>query len=1134
MSGRGDLRRTAAMFRRFAVGERPRMLSALLLMALEAVTAIAVPALIGGLITVLKDGTRLHVGSFSPPASATIPLLAAAIVVATAVDSLADSLSDVSLAKVGRALGYHTRTALFAHLQRLSLAFHVRRSTGDVLTRITGDVQALEEFVVDSVKDLVGSAMLLAGTLTYLFLRSWRIALLAVVIVPLLAAVSGYFARRIKVASRQLRAREGDLASTAQEMLTTISLVQTYGRAAREQRRFDEESRSARAAVLQTARLDAMFGFTVSVLEALVIATVVVVGSRLVIGHSIDAGQLVAFILLIQGMFKPTRRIIKQWNTVAKLYASVDRIGELLEREPAVRDLPGASPAPRLRGAVEFRDVTFAYQPQLEDAGDGGEPVRLTLRSLSFTLAAGEVVALVGHSGAGKSTIAQLLPRLYDPQEGAVLLDGHDIRAFTLESLRAQISMVLQETVLLRGSVADNIAYGREGASRADVVAAAKSAQAHEFISALPDGYDTALGERAATLSGGQRQRLSIARAFIRDTPIVVLDEPTTGLDAQASAAVAEALQTLLHGRSAVIVSHDLNLIRSVDRILVLSGGRILEEGTPSDLLASGGLYAQLYASQFGEAIAESGAVVPSPGAGAEEDESFRAVLLDAVPRVASSREYQHLTGWAPRAQPSRAGAGELDALGATLLRRSLPGLVAAVDPDRVARHLAAIGGGRWQVHSCVVDKVVVEPPDGATLRYRLRVRGRDGGAESELLVGGRLFASSAQLQSYAVAAREAARAVERRDGLDDGALVAAVPELGLVLHAAPVDPGLPGLVAATDSEALPALLERVLPRPLPELVVETCTSEVVKYAVGDHAVVRLEVLWRVPRSGRSVRQVVYGKVLRADAPELRPSAVMDLCRFLAASASGPVPFLLPRPLAHLPVPDLSLSEALPGTADVAPRVRAAVAPPQSRVALAGARDALIRCAAVAAALHVPVPLAAARGDGRGPRARSLEGEVRRVEAQLTCLATAAPALAARLGRNLRAVADGTGDVMAPAVGHGDLTMSEVLLDGPVNSVFDLGSACVAEPALDLGRFTAHLEVVAQRSGAGATDGQHLRRAFLDEYAAHRPHGERRVLGERTRAYRELFLVEQASRAWCQLKPDRVEASLAALGTVHR
>ena len=367
--------------------------------------------------------------------------------------------------------------------------------------------------------------------------------MLAVAIVPLLMVVSTVFARRIKSASKQLRASEGDLASTAQEMLSTISLVQLYGRGDAEARKFERQSRSARDAVLRTGRLEAAFSFTVAVVESLGIAVVILVGARLVSSRTLSAGDLIAFILLIQNMFKPIRRIIKQWNRVAGVYASVERVADLLDRRPTVVDRPDARAVPALRGDIEFRDVSFAYQP-LSDGPDGAGG-RLALESLSFRMAAGEAVALVGQSGAGKSTIAQLLPRLYDPHAGAVLIDGQDIRQFTLDSLRSQISMVLQETVLLRGTVAENIAYGREGATPEDVVAAAKQATAHDFVMAMPDGYDTVLGERAATLSGGQRQRLAIARAFIRDAPILILDEPTTGLDAESAALVAESLQTL-------------------------------------------------------------------------------------------------------------------------------------------------------------------------------------------------------------------------------------------------------------------------------------------------------------------------------------------------------------------------------------------------------------------------------------------------------------------------------------------------------------------------------------------------------------------------------------------------------------
>jgi ABC-type multidrug transport system fused ATPase/permease subunit len=1138
MKGRGDARRTVAMFRRFAVGQRRRFVGAVLLMAIEAVTAIAVPALIGRLITFLQQGTPLQVLSFRPSASATIPLLAAGIVAVTASNSLVDSLSDVSLAKAGRAVGYHARTQLFSHLQRLSLAFHVRRSTGDVLTRITGDVQALEEFVIDSVKDLVGSIMLLAGTLAFLFSRSWRIALLAVVIVPLLAGVSSYFARRIKASTKTLRAREGDLASTAQEMLTTISVVQTYGRARHEQEKFDQESRSAMDAVLRTARLEALFGFTVSVMEATVIAVVILIGARLVNADAIDAGLLVTFILLIQGMFKPTRRIIKQWNTVAKVYASVERIAELLDREPSVQDAPDARPAPPLTGAVEFRDVSFAYQPQFEDDEDGS-PAQLTLQSVSFTLTAGEVVALVGHSGAGKSTIAQLLPRLYDPQAGAVLIDGHDIREFTLDSLRAQISMVLQETVLLRGTVAENIAYGREGATREDVVAAAKSAQAHDFITALPQGYDTVLGERAATLSGGQRQRIAIARAFIRDTPLLVLDEPTTGLDAHASASVTEALQTLLHGRSAVIVSHDLNLIRGVDRILVLSGGRILEEGTPSDLLASGGLYAELYASQFGEAIAEAAPATP-----AALDTTFETVLLDAVPMPASHREFAELTGWrAARSAPPAPSGADLDALQARALGTALPGLAKAVDTRAMAQHLQRMLRDDWDLESCAPDKAVIGMPSGARLRYRLRLRRHGSGATVERFVGGRLFATREDADDHVSRAMGLAAEAEGREDLDPyEAVVQHVPELGVVMHAFPVDPELPGLLQATDAERMGAILEPELPKPLAGLALDRCSSEVVKYGVAERAVLRYELLWRLHPSQRTVRQVVYGR-LRADDSGGQVAPVLRFLRERQGSgAAHPLPFLLPRSLGYLPDLRLGLTEALPGTPQLSTLVRAHVAGEHPAVAgQLSVEGALATFARVVGTLHTPLGhYRAAQGAEQLGAPRTWDGEVRRLRAEIEALARFAPILGAALQDRLDVLAlpVAEGPALTPVVAHGDLTLSEVLLDGPISSIFDVDAVCAAEPALDLGRALAHLAVVVGKAaGAGADDtparALELERVVLREYLNTRPNIDKENLMARVAAYRALALLGDAVRSWAQLKPQRVRLALTLLRDAH-
>jgi ABC-type multidrug transport system fused ATPase/permease subunit len=354
-------------------------------------------------------------------------------------------------------------------------------------------------------------------------------------------------------------------------------------------------------AALETASLSARFSWVVALLEALSITAVVWAGLWLIDRKTLTVGMLILFTVLIQNMFRPTRKIIREWSTIGKIFASVERIGEVLDRQPAVVDAPNAAPAPTFTGHISFHDVNFAYQLEAEDVDKaGGSSRRVALREVNFSIQPGQVFALVGHSGAGKSTIAQLIPRLYDPDTGIVRIDGLDIRRLTLESLRSQISVVLQDTVLFSSSVADNIAYGRADATRDEIVEAAKRANADGFIRELPHGYDTMLGERAANLSGGQRQRIAIARAFIRNTPILILDEPTTGLDASASEQVLLGLRSLMQGKTTLIITHNLNLIRSADCILVVDQGRIMEKGTHDELLATRRIYAEYYGKQGG------------------------------------------------------------------------------------------------------------------------------------------------------------------------------------------------------------------------------------------------------------------------------------------------------------------------------------------------------------------------------------------------------------------------------------------------------------------------------------------------------------------------------------------------------
>jgi ABC-type multidrug transport system fused ATPase/permease subunit len=428
-----------------------------------------------------------------------------------------------------------------------------------------------------------------------------------------MALITGYFTGRIKAASKRLRSSEGELASAAQEMLASIRVVQVYGQGSYEQSLFSGQSKKAMNAALEAAAYQARFSWVVSVLGAVAQAAVIGVSVWLIfkIGNLAIMGiaELGLFLKYIEDMFKPTKKLISEWNALGKLSASLDSIGELMALKPEVHDKPDAITAPPFHGRIEFRNVVFAYPTIGSSKKKGDAKPRPTLNGISFEVKPGEVLAVVGHTGAGKSTIAQLIPRLYDPNEGQILIDGRDIRDFTLESLRGEMSMVLQESILFTGSIVENIGYGRPDASGAEIIEAAKNANAHEFISKFPDGYYTLLGERGSNLSGGQRQRIAIARAFIRDTPILILDEPSTGLDAESTDLVLQALRKLMKGKTTIIISHELNLIRDADKIIVIKEGEIEQMGTHDELLRAGGLYANLYAMQSGQRAMVSSAV---------------------------------------------------------------------------------------------------------------------------------------------------------------------------------------------------------------------------------------------------------------------------------------------------------------------------------------------------------------------------------------------------------------------------------------------------------------------------------------------------------------------------------------------
>jgi ATP-binding cassette, subfamily B, bacterial len=403
-------------------------------------------------------------------------------------------------------------------------------------------------------------------------------------VIPALFLVVYTFTKRIKKASRALRKKEAEMVSTLQEVLSSIRIVKAFGREEYEQKRFEEESIESVDLALQARNIKAKLAPGVEIIVACGTALVLWFGARQVLSGALTPGVLVVFFLYLGKMYKPMRELSKMSDTYSKALIGWERIKDFLSIDLQVRDLPGAQTAPNFQGTIELEHVSFGYLPG-----------RLVLKDLSLQVKPGQVAALVGATGSGKSTLISLIPRFYDPQSGAVKIDGVDVRKYKRKTVRQQISLVLQDTLLFRASIAQNIAYGKPEATHSEIVEAARLANADEFIDRLPEGYDTMIGERGVTLSGGQRQRIAIARAIIRNSPILILDEPSTGLDAASEKLVLEGLERLMENRTTIMVAHRLATIQKADVIFVLRDGAIVERGRHEELLAANGLYAQFY-----------------------------------------------------------------------------------------------------------------------------------------------------------------------------------------------------------------------------------------------------------------------------------------------------------------------------------------------------------------------------------------------------------------------------------------------------------------------------------------------------------------------------------------------------------
>ena len=468
------------------------------------------------------------------------------------------------IASVGQKVVAEIRLRLYAHIQRLSHSFHDERRTGDLLARLTEDVRMMRELMVSAAIFFTARVLVITATIAIMAVMDWRLTLVAVSILPALALVTARFGGEIKGATRRQRKKESQITEVMTESISAISVVHAYARQAYEEARFAKQNSSSARAGLRATRLEANMDRIVQVILACGTCAVIWYGVVRVRAGALSPGDLLVFTAYLASLYKPVRRIASLTGRISKATVCGERILAILDLQPDIKDLPHAMKASRFNGAIRFSDVTFGYSR--------GDEV---LKNVSFEIPAGSTVALVGESGAGKSTIGSLLLRFYDPQSGAVFIDDCDIRDYTVDSLRANISVVLQDNGLFATTIRDNIAYGRLDASDDDIINAARLSCAHEFIEKLPDGYDTVVGERGATLSGGQRQRIAIARAIVRDTPVVILDEPMTGIDPANEALVYQALRKLMEGRTCIFITHDIGKLEGVDYVLQVDGTQV-------------------------------------------------------------------------------------------------------------------------------------------------------------------------------------------------------------------------------------------------------------------------------------------------------------------------------------------------------------------------------------------------------------------------------------------------------------------------------------------------------------------------------------------------------------------------------
>jgi len=510
-----------------------------------------------------------------------VVLIAVAGAVATYIDNYYTE-------SVGQWVANDLRIRIYDHLHRLSLSYFDKQQTGTLLSTITSDVATIQNFASSNTLSLLVDVLTIVGVLGLMFWLNWDFALIAVAVTPFLLLFVSRFKKMVKKATHEVRLHQADIVSVVQEGLESVRVVKAYGRESLEDTRLSEVSREAVDAALAARRVKSLLSPIVSTVVALCTAVVLWRGASLILKDVMTVGALTVFLAYLNKFFKPVQDLAKNTNAIAQATVSLERIQRILDTDTAIKDRAGAKTLETAKGTISFENVAFGYDP--------ASPV---LKDVCFAVEAGQKLGVVGTTGGGKSTVVSLIPRFYDVDAGRVLIDGVDVTEYTKESLRKQIGFVLQDTVLFRGTIKANIAYGRTGATDAEIIEAAKLANAHDFISAMPHGYDTMVGERGLTVSGGQRQRIGIARAIIRNSPILILDEPTAALDTESERLVMEGLDKLMKGRTVITIAHRLSTIRDSNKIIVLDRGVVAEQGTHDELLALKGIYSELHRIQY-------------------------------------------------------------------------------------------------------------------------------------------------------------------------------------------------------------------------------------------------------------------------------------------------------------------------------------------------------------------------------------------------------------------------------------------------------------------------------------------------------------------------------------------------------